>query len=45
MGRITESIPYLEKSLPWFGGAQRAAIEELLKGCRQKLVPALTVQT
>ena len=42
MGRITESIPYLEKSIPCIGAPQRAAIEGLLKGCRQKLAPSVT---
>jgi NDP-sugar pyrophosphorylase family protein len=42
VGRITESIPYLEKSIPSIGAPQRAAIEELLKGCRQKLAPSVT---
>jgi tetratricopeptide (TPR) repeat protein len=42
MGRITESIPYLEKSIPCIGAPQRAAIEELLQRCRQKLAPSVT---
>jgi glycosyltransferase involved in cell wall biosynthesis len=43
MGRITESISYLEKSIPCISGPQRLAIENLLKDCRQKLAPCVNV--
>jgi tetratricopeptide (TPR) repeat protein len=42
-GRIPEAIYYLEQGIPGIDSAQRVAIDELLKGCWEKVAASLTI--